>query len=109
MEQDIVDILLIGSYALLGLAALAAIVLPLINAIGNPKTIVMGAIGVVLIMVVYGIAFMMSGSEVTPIYAKFGIDAGLSQFVGASIITVYILVVVSIVGIVLTEISKIFN
>ena len=109
MEQDFVDIMLLVSYGLLGLAAVAAIVLPMINAIGNPKSLIKGLAGVLVIVVMFGIAYSLSGSEITPTYVKFGINEGLSQFVGASIITVYILLVVSIAGILITEISKIFS
>lgn len=109
MEQDFVDIILLVSYGLLVLAAIAAIILPLINAIGNPKSLIKGLAGVLLIVVVFGISYSLSGSEVTATYMKFGINEGLSQFIGASIITVYILLVVSIAGIIITEVSKIFS
>jgi hypothetical protein len=109
MEQDFVDIVIAVSYALLGIAALAAIVMPLINAIGNPKTLITGAIGVVFLLVMFGIAYSLSGGEVTPIFSKFGIDSGLSKYVGATIITTYLLIFLALVGIVGTEISKIFK
>lgn len=109
MEQDFVDIMIIVAYALLGLAALAAIILPLINAIGNPKTILKGALGVVFILVIFGIGYSVSGAEVTATYSKFGIDAGMSKYIGGIIATTYILLVVAVVGIVFTEISKIFS
>jgi hypothetical protein len=109
MEQDFVDIMIIVAYALLGLAALAAIILPLINAIGNPRTLVKGVAGLVVILVIFGIGYSIAGAEVTATYSKFGIDAGLSKYVGGIISTTYILVVIAIVGIAFTEISKIFS
>jgi hypothetical protein len=109
MEQDFVDIMIVVAYALLGLAALAAIVLPLINAIGNPKTLLKGAAGLVVILLVFGIGYSIAGAEVTATYSKFGIDAGLSKYVGGIISTTYILVVIALIGIVYTEISKIFS
>jgi len=109
MEQDFVDIMIIVSYALLGLAALAAIILPLINAIGNPRSLVTGAIGVVVILVIFGIGYSFAGSEVTATYSKFGIESGMSKYIGGIINTTYILIVVAIVGIAFTEISKIFS
>jgi hypothetical protein len=109
MEQDFVDIMMIVAYALLGLAVLAVIILPIINAIGNPKSLVSGAIGLVFILVVFGIGYSIAGAEVTATFSKFGIDAGLSKYVGGIISTTYILVVIAIVGIAFTEISKIFS
>jgi hypothetical protein len=93
----------------LGLAALAAIILPLINSIGNPKTLLKSLVGIVLILILFAIAYVISGNEVTATYSKFGVDAGMSKYVGASLITMYLLVVISIVGIFFTEISKIFR
>ena len=109
MEQNFVDIAILIAYGLLGLAALAAIVMPLINSVGNPKSLLKGLLGVVFILVLYGLAYAISGSEVTATYAKFGVDTGMSKFVGAMLITMYLLVVISLVGIFYTEISKIFK
>lgn len=109
MEQDFVDIMIIVAYALLGLAVLAVIILPIINAIGNPKSLVSGAIGLVFLLVVFGIGYSIAGSEVTATYAKFGIDAGLSKYVGGIISTTYILVLIALIGIIYTEISKIVS
>ncbi len=109
MEENFVDIAILVAYGLLGLGALSAIVLPLINAIGNPKSLLKGLMGIVLILIVYGIAYTMSTDEVTATYTRFGVDAGMSKTVGASLITMYLLLVISLIGIVITEISKIFN
>jgi len=109
MEQGFVDIIILVAYGLLGLAAITAIVMPFINAIGNPKSLVRGLVGIVFILIIYGIAYALSGNEVTATYTKFGVDSGLSKFVGAVLTTMYLLVVVSIVGIVYTEISKLFK
>ena len=107
--MEFVDIMLLAAYALIGLAVLAVIVLPIINAIGNPKTLVSGVIGLVFILLVFGIGYGISGAEVTATYSKFGIDAGLSKYVGGIISTTYILVFVAIIGIIYTEISKILS
>jgi hypothetical protein len=85
------------------------IILPIINAIGNPKSLVSGAIGLVFLLVVFGIGYSIAGSEVTATYSKFGIDAGLSKYVGGIISTTYILVLIALIGIIYTEISKIIS
>lgn len=109
MEQDFVDIMIIVAYALLGLAAFAAIVLPLINAIGNPRSLIKGLLGLVVILIVFGIGYSIASSEVTATYSKFGIDSGMSKYIGGIISTTYMLLVIALVGIVFTEISKIFS
>lgn len=109
MENDIVNIGIIIAYVLLGLAILSSVLLPLINAVGNPRTLLKGLVGVVFILIIYGIAYAVSADTVLPTYAKFNVGAGLSKYIGATLITMYILLCVSIIGIVYTEISKIFN
>ncbi len=109
MEQNFVDIGLLVAYGLLGLGALAAIIMPLINALGNPRSLLMGLVGIIFIAAIYGIAYSVSGDEVTATYAKFGIDSGMSQFVGAGIITMYFLLALSLIGIVITELYKLLS
>lgn len=109
MEENFIDIAFFIAYGLLGIGALTAIILPLINAIGNPKSLLKGLVGVVIILIVYAIAYSISSSEVTATYARFGVDSGMSKIVGASLITMYLLLFISLVGIIFTEISKIFS
>ena len=108
-EGNIVDIMIYAAYALLGLAALAAVIMPLVNSLGNPKSLLKGLIGVVFLLIVYGIAYAVSQGEVTSVYMKFGVDATLSKAVGASIISMYILLGLSVLGILFSEVYKIVS
>jgi len=107
--MDFIDIALYAGYALVLICAFFAIVLPLINAIGDPKTLVKSGIGLLFIVVVFIIGYSIASGEITTDYQKYGVDAGSSKLVGGGIITMYLLVVIAVVGIVYTEISKLFQ
>ncbi|NMJ88001.1 MAG: hypothetical protein EX285_09245 [Thaumarchaeota archaeon] len=107
--MEFIDIILYVSYLLVFLAALGAIVLPLVNALGNPKTLVKSVSGIVALGVIFLIAWAISGNEVTPLYTKFGITSASSQVIGGVLITTYILLGISIVSILYSELSKLFR
>lgn len=105
--MDFIDIALIGSYILVGVALIAAIILPLINALDDLSSLVKSGIGVLILLVIFGLGYVISGDEVTAVYAKYNVDAGISKMVGGSLIMMYLLTAVALIGIVYTEISKI--
>ena len=107
--MDTFDIYLFFSYALVIIAALAAIVMPLINALGNPRALLMSGIGVLVLVVLYFVSYGISGSEVTAVYTKFNVGPDLSKLIGGSLIMMYLLLFIAITGIVYTEISKILR
>ena len=108
--MDIVEIGLKLTYALLAIGIIAAIVLPLYQAVtSDPKSLVRGAIGVGFILIIYLIGYSISSNEVTPVYTEFGVDATISQLVGGLLVSMYLLMIVAVVGIVFTEISKILK
>jgi hypothetical protein len=107
--MDSFDIFLYLGYTLVIISAVAAIVLPMINALGNPKGLLKSGLGIVAIVAIYFIAYAFSGAEVTPEYAERGVGPELSKAVGGTLIMAYILLGISILGIVFTEFSKIFK
>lgn len=106
MESFFTDIALPAAYVLIGLAVIGSFFLPLIKSFSNPKSLLKSFVGVALIVVVFLIGYSMSDNIPNP---NFGVTEGISQVLGGSIITMYILFAVAIVGIVFTEISKIFR
>jgi len=104
--MEIIDIFLYVSYLLVFLAALGAIVLPLVNALGNPKTLVKSLAGVVILGVIFLVSWSVSGNEVTAVYTKFDINSTSSQVIGGVLITTYVLMVIAVISIVYSEISK---
>jgi hypothetical protein len=107
--MEFVDIMLYGSYLLVIVAALGAIVLPLINALGNPKSLLKSALGIVIIGVIYLISWAVSGDEVTARYIKFDITSTSSQVIGGVLITTYLLMGIAVLSIIYSEIRKILN
>jgi hypothetical protein len=97
-----IDAGLILAYILIGLCALAAIVLPIMQSLGNPASLKKGAMGVGLLIVLFGICYAISsddtlGADITESGVR-SVGAGLTMF--------YILVFVAIGGIIYTEFSK---
>jgi len=107
--MDSFDILLYLGYTLVIVAFVAAVILPLINALGNPKSLLKTGGGIIAIVVIYFVAYAFSGAEVTQAYAEKGVGPELSKAVGGFLIMAYILLGVSVVGILYTELSKIFK
>lgn len=107
--MEIVDIMLYGAYLLVIVAALGAIVLPLISALSNPKSLLKSGLGVLVIGVVYLISWGISGDEVTAKYIKFDITSTSSQVIGGVLITTYLLMGLAVISIIYSEIRKILN
>ena len=85
------------------------IVLPLIKAIDDPKTLVGTAIGLGILAVVFGISYAISGDEVLPRYVAQDVGPGISKVVGGLLTTMYLFLAAAVVGILYTEISKVFK
>lgn len=103
--MNIVDLGLYATYVLVIVAALAAIILPLIKSLDNPASLGKSLLGVLAIFVVFLIGYLISSSEVEP-YVKYNISSTTSKLVGGSLIALYILGAIAFVSIIYTEISK---
>lgn len=104
--ESFIDPALYITYVLIILGAAAAILLPFLQSLSNPKALAKTGIAIVALVVVFFIAFSLSGNEVTPVYVERGVDATLSQTVGGMLTMMYILLIGAVVGIVFTEITK---
>jgi len=103
------DIGLYIAYVLTIIAIGAAVVLPLINAVKAPAGLVKSLAGVGGLVVIFIIAYAISGSEVTTKAAAAGVDASSSKLIGAGLSMFYIVMIVSVVGVVYSEINKAFK
>ncbi|SFB47203.1 hypothetical protein [Algoriphagus aquimarinus] len=106
--MDTYDILLYGSYLLVIVGAAVAVLMPLIKSLDDPKSLLKTALGIVGIVVLFFIAYTISSNEVLPKFeaAPFNLTPGGSQLVGGMLITTYILAIVALGSIVLTEVTK---
>jgi hypothetical protein len=107
--MDTFDIYLYISYVLVVVAAAAAIVLPLIGAFGNPKGFLKSGLALVGIVVLFLVAYSISGNEVTPLYTRFEVGPDRSKLIGGGLILMYIMLFGSVLGILWTETHKIFK
>ncbi|MCH8231551.1 MAG: hypothetical protein IIB82_02725 [Bacteroidetes bacterium] len=106
--MDIVHIGLIFTYILLTVGVLAAIIMPLFQAITtDPKSLLKSAMGLGVIVVIYFIGYALAGDEVTAKYSEFGVDASISKMVGGILNTMYILMFGALAGILFTEVHKV--
>ncbi|NMM50711.1 hypothetical protein [Marinigracilibium pacificum] len=102
--MELTDILIYFSYALIGIATVAVIVLPLINSLSDPKSLLKVGMGILGLVILFFIGYSIS--EPTA-YAKFpGLTAGVSKSVSALLIMTYILIVGGLVGIFVSMIAK---
>ncbi|TXE14002.1 hypothetical protein [Algoriphagus aquimarinus] len=106
--MDTYDILLYGSYLLVILGAAVAVLLPLIKSLDDPKSLLKTAAGIVGIVVLFFIAYSISSNEVLPKFeaSPFNLTPGGSQLVGGMLITTYILSILALGSILLTEVTK---
>jgi uncharacterized membrane protein len=100
------DIGLYVGYTFLIVAVAAAIVLPLINAIKHPAGLLKSLAGVGALVLVFVIAYVISGSEVSTRAAASGINATSSKLIGAGLTMFYIVFGAAAVGVVFSEINK---
>jgi len=104
--MDSIDIGIYLSYILLILAMVAAVLLPLINAIKHPAGLVKSLFGVGGLVVLFVVAYSLSGSEVSAKAVALGVDASGSKMIGAGLILFYFVLVISIIGVIFSEINK---
>ena|SRR5690606_37419601 len=106
--MDIYDITLNVSYFLIIIGIAAALLLPLIQSIGNPRSLLKTGVAILGLGVLFLIAYSISDSHVADRFAAdpFNLTPGVSQFVGGLLITGYFLFIGAFVGIFVTEISK---
>jgi hypothetical protein len=93
-------------YFLFGVATIAAIVLPFLSTLKNPKVLVRAGIGIGILAVIFIISFAISGDEVTAIAASQGVTATGSKMIGAGLIMFYITLIGAALGLVYSEVSK---
>jgi hypothetical protein len=93
-------------YALLFIAVAAAVIFPLFYAIKQPAALGKSAIGAGVLVVLFVIAYAMSGSDVNIKAAAAGISESASKLIGAGLIMFYITLALAVLALIYSEISK---
>jgi hypothetical protein len=104
--MDSIDIGLYLSAILLVVATASAVVLPLLNAIKHPAGLIKSLLGVGGLVVLFIVAYSLSGSELSAKAVALGVDESGSKLIGAGLILLYFVFVISILGLIYSEISK---
>jgi hypothetical protein len=107
--MDSFDIFLYIAYVLVIIAVVSALALPLIGAFSNPKGFVKSGLALLALVVLFLVAYGISGNEVTPLYTRFEIGPDRSKLIGGGLIMVYVMLFGSFLGILWTETHKIFK
>ena len=104
-----IDVGLYIAYTLFIVATLSAIILPVVNAIKTPGALVRSLIGVGFLVVLFGVSYALSGSSVSADNAARGFTETSSKLIGAGLIMLYLSLVLAVVALVYSEISKILK
>ena len=117
MSEGLIDFGLNAAYVLLGLALVAAIGMNFANAAKDPKTLVKGGIGIVVLLVVFFIGYSMAPSEIGQLTAKSFESAKIDpstesasatyKWVGGAMTTTFLLIIIAAVGLVYSTVSRI--
>ncbi len=120
MNQDQwIDLGLYASYILAGIAVVTAVVMNLINALKDPKTLIKSVAGIAVLGIVFLIGYSMapevldSASRVAFENAKFDVNAESTgkayKLVGGAMTTTLVLVVIAVVGLVYSSVAKLIR
>jgi hypothetical protein len=101
-----IDFGLYVTYFLFFVAVAAAVGFPLINAGKSPGSFKKSLIGVGALVGLFVVSFAIAGSSVTEDQALKGITESTSKMIGAGLIMLYLSMIIAVVGIVYSEISK---
>jgi len=105
--MDLIDIGIYLAYAMFFAAVLAMIVLPLMNALRSPANMAKSGMGIGALVVLFIIAYAISGGELTPQYQALGVETEFSsRLIGAGLTMFYFVFFIAIIGMIYSEISK---
>jgi hypothetical protein len=107
--MELVDIGLYLVYLLIAVAALSAIIFPLIYVIQHPKEAKDILIGFSAILVIFLVSYLIASDNVLPRWSNYGVGPTEAKFISAGLISFYILVAIAIVTAIYAEISKFFK
>jgi hypothetical protein len=93
-------------YVLLGIALIAAIVLPLMNTLKNPSVLIKSGISLAGLVVIFFISYGIADNNVNTLAAGMGESSGSVKMIGAGLIMLYITFFVAVIGLIYSEINK---
>lgn len=103
------DLAIYFAYFLIGVALVSCVLLPIIQALKSPKDLMKSLLGVGAILVLFVVAYLASGSDVSLVAKTGGVSESGSRLIGAGLILFYITLAFGILGIVVSEVNKAFK
>ena len=105
------ELFLIWMYILAGIAAVSAIVFPVIFLVKYPKNAKKSLTGIIAIVVIIGIAYFIASDEILTLPGYTGLDnvPSMLKFAGTILFTMYILAIAAVASIFYVEIAKYFK
>lgn len=105
------DILLIWAYAMTAIACLGVVIFTIAEIFTNPKTARSALISISSLTAVVALSYFIATDEIPRFLGseKFNLTPGDVKWIGASLITSYILMGIATLGILYAEVSKMFN
>lgn len=94
------------AYIIFGIAVISVIVLPLMKSLQAPKELIRSGTGILGLIVIFLIAYSLSGDEVSMASASYGITPMKSKLIGAGLITMYITAFIAVAGLVYSSINR---
>lgn len=107
--MDLIDIGLYLTVILLIGSIGALIVLEAFNMLKDPKQLMFAGAVIVGLVIIFFISYAMSSGDVKTKYTALGVGEGSSKLIGAGLIMLYFFLFVSIAGMVISEIYKMFK
>ncbi len=106
--MDAYDIMLYATYLLAVVGTILSIVMPLLKSLDDPKGLMKSGLGVLGLAVLFFICYFLSGNEVLPKFegAPFNLTPGLSQLIGGMLVMTYVLSIITMLAILVTELTK---
>ncbi|MDH5396897.1 MAG: hypothetical protein OEX02_02035 [Cyclobacteriaceae bacterium] len=105
--MDFVDIGLWAAMILVVVASATAVIMPVINSLDNPKSLLYSLGGLVLIGLIFLIGYGIASDEVTAKYISYDVTTPtMSKLIGGGLETTYMLLTIACIGIVFSEVYK---
>jgi hypothetical protein len=100
------DIGLYVLYTLLFVAVAAAVIFPIISSISNPSSLLKTGIGIGVVLVLFGLSYALAGSDLPPSAIAAGLSESSVKLISAGLIMFYIVLVLAVLALIYSEISK---
>lgn len=107
--MDLIDIGLYLTAFLLIASVGALIILEALNLLKDPKALIFAGAVIIGLVVLFFISYSLSSGDVKTKYTALGVGSGSSKLIGGGLIMLYIFLFGSIVGMVVSEIYKMFK